>query len=149
MLYIYAYMVVLQSLSLVRFLQPLFCTWPDSSVHGISWARILEWVSISFSRELPDQKLESRSPALQVDSLLTELCREPRICIDRQMYSHTYTKGADGVQWVCTRLCHLSQVQLRVTTTRTRTELFHHLKLRVENPGQVFIKYKLCFPAGR
>ena len=26
------------------------CSWPESSVHGISQARILEWVAISFSR---------------------------------------------------------------------------------------------------
>ena len=28
---------------------------PDSSVHGIFQARVLEWVAISFSRDLPDQ----------------------------------------------------------------------------------------------
>ena len=27
---------------------------PGSSVHGISQAKILEWVAISFSRDLPD-----------------------------------------------------------------------------------------------
>ena len=30
---------------------PMNCNPPDSSVHGISQARILEWVAISFSRE--------------------------------------------------------------------------------------------------
>ena len=29
---------------------PTACIWPGSSVHGISQARILEWVAISFSR---------------------------------------------------------------------------------------------------
>ena len=29
---------------------PVDCGPPDSSVHGISQARILEWVAISFSR---------------------------------------------------------------------------------------------------
>ena len=28
---------------------PMDCSWPGSSVHGISQARILEWVAISFS----------------------------------------------------------------------------------------------------
>ena len=28
---------------------PMDCSPPDSSVHGIFWARILEWVAISFS----------------------------------------------------------------------------------------------------
>ena len=30
---------------------PVDCSWPGSSVHGILQARILEWVAISFSRE--------------------------------------------------------------------------------------------------
>ena len=30
---------------------PIDCTWPGYSVHGIFQARILEWVAISFSRE--------------------------------------------------------------------------------------------------
>ena len=30
---------------------PMDCSPPGSSVHGIFWARILEWVAISFSRE--------------------------------------------------------------------------------------------------
>ena len=33
-------------------LWPLDCTLPDSSVHGISQARILEWVPISYSQEI-------------------------------------------------------------------------------------------------
>ena len=32
---------------------PVDCSMPDSSVHGISQARILEWVAISFSRGSP------------------------------------------------------------------------------------------------
>ena len=43
------------------------------TVHGILWARILEWVAISCSRDLSNWGIEPRSPALQADSLLTEL----------------------------------------------------------------------------
>ena len=44
------------SLSLVWLIcNPLDYSPPDSSVHGISQARILEWVAISFSRDLPDE----------------------------------------------------------------------------------------------
>ena len=32
------------------FFYPMDCSPPGSSVHGIFWARILEWVSISYSR---------------------------------------------------------------------------------------------------
>ena len=30
---------------------PMDCSPPGSSIHGILWARILEWVAISLSRE--------------------------------------------------------------------------------------------------
>ena len=39
-----------KSLSRVRLCDPMGCGLPGSSVHGISQARILEWVAISFSR---------------------------------------------------------------------------------------------------
>ena len=32
------------------FVTPMDCSLPGSSVHGISQARILEWVAMSFSR---------------------------------------------------------------------------------------------------
>ena len=44
----------------------------DSSVHGILQARILEWVAISFSGDLPSPGIEPRSPALQADALTSE-----------------------------------------------------------------------------
>ena len=34
-------------------LPPMVCSPPGSSVHGILQARILEWVAIRFSRDLP------------------------------------------------------------------------------------------------
>ena len=43
---------------------PMVCSPPGSSVHGIFQARILEWVAISFSRDLPDPGTEPGSPVL-------------------------------------------------------------------------------------
>ena len=61
---------------------------PCSSVHGILQARLLEWVAISFSRDLPDPGIELGSPALQADFFFISLAtRETpyifqiRICI--------------------------------------------------------------------
>ena len=48
---------------------------PVSSVRGILQARILEWVAIPFSRGSPDPGIKPGSPALQADSLLSELPR--------------------------------------------------------------------------
>ena len=36
---------------------------PGSSVHEIFQARILNWVAISYSRDLPDPRIEPMSPA--------------------------------------------------------------------------------------
>ena len=45
---------------------------PGSSVRGILQARILEWVAIPFSGDLPDSGIEPRSPARQADFLPSE-----------------------------------------------------------------------------
>ena len=51
---------------------PIDCSLPGSSIHGILQARILERVAISFSRGSSDPGTESGSPALQADSLWSE-----------------------------------------------------------------------------
>ena len=48
---------------------PMDCSPPGSSVHGILQARILEWVAIHFSRGFLNPEIQTRSPALQADSL--------------------------------------------------------------------------------
>ena len=41
------------------------CTgWIGSSVHGILQARILEWLAISYAKDLPDPGIKSESPAV-------------------------------------------------------------------------------------
>ena len=51
---------------------PMNCSLPGSSIHGIFQARISEWVTISFSRDLPNPGIEPRSPAWRADSLSAE-----------------------------------------------------------------------------
>ena len=58
---------------------PMDCRPPGSSVHGILQATTLEWVAMPFSRDLPNPGIEFRSPALQVDSLLSELPGKAKI----------------------------------------------------------------------
>ena len=48
---------------------PMDCSLPGSSVHGIFQARILEWIAIPFSRDLPNPGIEPTSLALQAESL--------------------------------------------------------------------------------
>ena len=51
---------------------PMDCCRPGSSVHGILQGRMLEWAAISFSRGSSQPRDRPGSPALQVDSLLSE-----------------------------------------------------------------------------
>ena len=59
---------------------PLNCSPPISSVHGILQTRILEWVAMPSSRgsSQPNPGIEPRSPSLQVDSLLSEPLGKPK-----------------------------------------------------------------------
>ena len=51
---------------------PLDCSLPGSSVHGIVQARILQWVTIPSPGDLPNPGIKPGSPGLQADSLSSE-----------------------------------------------------------------------------
>ena len=51
---------------------PMDCSLPGSSVHGIFQTRVLEWVAITSPGDLPDLGIEPGSPTLQTDTLLSE-----------------------------------------------------------------------------
>ena len=53
------------------------CSLPGSFVHGIFQTRLLEWVAISFSGDLPDPGIKSGSPALQDNALPSEPPEKP------------------------------------------------------------------------
>jgi len=55
------------------------CSLPGSSVHGILQERILEWVAMPSSRGSSRPRIEARSSALQVDSLLSDPPGKPTI----------------------------------------------------------------------
>ena len=61
---------------------PMDCSLPGCSIHGIFPARVLEWVAISFSRgNLPDPGIEPGSPTLQTDVFLLSYQGSPQITI--------------------------------------------------------------------
>ena len=72
---------------------PTDCSPPGSSVHGILQARMLEWVAISSSRDLPNPGIEPRSPALQVDSLTSETPRNPHCLLARSKLRPLWAQG--------------------------------------------------------
>ena len=59
---------------------PMDCSSPDSSVHGILQARILEWSATPSPGDLSDPGIEPISPALQAVSLLSEPPGKPNLC---------------------------------------------------------------------
>ena len=73
---------------------PVYYSPPGSSVNGMFQARIPEWITIPFSRDLPDRGTEPRSPTLQVDSLPPEPLGKPLIsdCIV------SYQKGLSCIE---------------------------------------------------
>ena len=64
-------------------LDPVVCSAPGSSVHGILQARILSGLPFPSPGDLPDPGIEPRSPTLQADALLSE---PP----GKSMYMHVY-----------------------------------------------------------
>ena len=67
------YVKVLVAQSCLILCNPMTCSPPGSSDHGTLQVRVLEWVAISFSRDLVDPGIEPGFPALQAGSLLSEL----------------------------------------------------------------------------
>ena len=55
----------------------ILCDPMDYTVHGILQARRLEWVAFPSPGDLPKPGIKLRSPALQADSLPTELPGKP------------------------------------------------------------------------
>ena len=60
---------------------PVDCSPPGSSVREIFQARVLEWVAISSSRDLPDPGVKLMSPVLTHGFFITEPTVKPPIVI--------------------------------------------------------------------
>ena len=75
------------------------CNLPGSSVHGILQPRILEWVAISFSGDLPKPGITPRSPAPSSDSLPSEPSAEALVFVgdrsNKSLFTHTVAYHAD------------------------------------------------------
>ena len=72
------------------------CSSPGSSVHGISQARILEWVAISFSRELSDPGIQCISPALAGGFFLLSRQRSPGTAVVKNLPANSGDARDEG-----------------------------------------------------
>ena len=72
------------------------CSQPNSFIREISQARILEWVAISFFRDLPDPGIEPASPALAGGFFTTELLGKPLCkCIWSDKFANTRNQNTN------------------------------------------------------
>ena len=84
---------VLVAQSWLTLCNPMDCSPPGSSVHGILQARTLEWVAMPFSRGSFQPGIKLGSPALQADSLSSEPWGKPQkyptVCKIDNYFSYT------------------------------------------------------------
>ena len=69
------------------------CSLPVSSVHGVSQARILEWVALPVSRGSSHPGIEARSPSLQAESLPSEPPGKPMLTDEAALIKTWLTEG--------------------------------------------------------
>ena len=79
------FLCVLAAQSCLILFDPMGCILPDSSVHGILQARMLEWIAIPFSGDLSNPGIKPRSPTLQAESFLSEPSGKP-YCFFKYFY---------------------------------------------------------------
>ena len=75
---------------------PMDYSLPGSSVHGISQARILEWVAISSPGDLPNLGVEPVSPALAGEFFTTEPPLEIYSLVDETKFSEKQDEEDDS-----------------------------------------------------
>ena len=84
---------------------PTDCSPPAYSVHGMLQARILKYIAVSFSRGSSRSRDWTQSPALQVDSLLSEPPRKLsknsyNSVIERQMIPSNKREKTTDTTWM-------------------------------------------------
>ena len=119
------------------------CSLLDSSVHGILQARILEWVAISSSRDLPNPKIKPASPvspARQVDSL-------PLSHQGRPFFVQPTTKTAETIKQSRSYLCMLLELPWSEEPPVVSRPFFSCLHIHPEI-WEIYLSYQKipCFP---
>ena len=112
---------------------PMGCSPSDSSVHGISQARVLGRLLLSPPGDLPNSGIESWSLALQADSLPSELPQELR----KGSVAQSYPVLA---LWTQLRINPLPQSQNQLPPRNTCLAFFGNLK-----PLNIHVSPQHCF----
>ena len=104
-----------------------------SSAHGISQASILKWVSISYSRDLPDPGVELQSPTLTGQFFTTESPGKPPTLIKSLLclkcfwtwpsdWTHTWRKAGLRRRW-CFKAKPATEMSAAGGWQRVRTQI--------------------------
>ena len=124
-------------------LQPLDCSLPRSSVHGIFQARILEWVATSSSKGSPwsPPGIKRTSPTLQVGSLPLSHQGSPCMCLKKfscnssEKYSVTHTLSSCSCPLLSHALCSTNKCLCLPVHRYTQSQENSSLRKRKERFG--------------
>ena len=119
-------MLCLVTQSCLTLRNPMNCSLPGSSVHGILQARILEWFAMPSSRGSSQPRIEPRSPALQVHSLLSE---PPGTSKNTGVGSLSLLWGNVPTQELNWSLLHFRQSLFQLSYPGSPSLGLHHLKI--------------------
>ena len=77
---------------------PMDCSPPDSPVHGIFQARILQGLPFPSPRDLHNPKMNPESPPLQADSLPTEPTGKPIVLCNSSVKEKSEAEITDNLE---------------------------------------------------
>ena len=95
---------------------PMDCSLPGSSVHGLLQARILEWVAFPFFRGSSQPEIEPRSPTVQANFLPSESPGKPKYT---GVGSLTFLQGIFLTQESNQRHLHYGQILYHLSYQRS------------------------------
>ena len=104
------YVCCLVTKSCLTLCNPMDSNLPGSSVHGISQTRILEWVAIFFSRDLPQPGIQPTSPTLSSGFFihLTVQISQPADFLWSNILQHARLPCPSATRGACSDSCPLS-----------------------------------------
>ena len=133
------------SSSVSNSLQSRDCSLPGSSVHGISQARVLEWVAFPSPGDLSDPGNEPRSHALQADALPSEPPGKPKFGIKS-------SEKKVNMLWCMCAVCltinkenFTTKVQGNVVTAKSKFRIMFKLMVNSKYSKRQKLGEQMCF----
>ena len=144
-------MKVLVVQSCLTLCDPMDCSLPDSSVHGLLQAIILEWVAMPFSSGSSWLRNRTRVPTLRADSLQSELpgknhvnkiIKSKYLCSVSDPRGKTFSFSLLSVCYLC--VCHQFSSVAQLCLTLRHHELQH---VRPPCPSPILRVYSNSCPS--